>query len=55
MILNANDFKGLDPGDRLLMGPGPSDVPRGVLQAMGLSMLVPEEERLPMLFYREFI
>src|SRR5512136_987056 len=27
-------FRDLDPGDRLLMGPGPSDVPAKVLQAM---------------------
>ncbi len=34
MSFNANDFKDLDPGQRVLMGPGPSDVPPRVLQAM---------------------
>lgn len=32
--MNADDFKDLDPGRRVLMGPGPSDVPARVLQAM---------------------
>ncbi len=31
---NAKDFRDIDPGRRILMGPGPSDVPERVLQAM---------------------
>lgn len=34
MRLNVNDFRDIDPGQRVLMGPGPSDVPARVLQAM---------------------
>jgi len=34
MSLNINDFRDIDPGQRVLMGPGPSDVPARVLQAM---------------------
>ena len=34
MSFNANDFRDLDPGERVLMGPGPSDVPVRILQAM---------------------
>ena len=34
MGLNVNDFRDIDPGQRVLMGPGPSDVPARVLQAM---------------------
>ncbi len=34
MGFNANDFRDIDPGQRVLMGPGPSDVPARVLQAM---------------------
>ncbi len=34
MELKVNDFKDIDPGQRTLMGPGPSDVPPRVLQAM---------------------
>jgi len=34
MSFNANDFRDVDPGERVLMGPGPSDVPARVLQAM---------------------
>ena len=34
MSFNANDFRDIDPGERVLMGPGPSDVPVRVLQAM---------------------
>ncbi len=34
MGFNANDFRDIDPGQRVLMGPGPSDVPPRVLQAM---------------------
>ena len=34
MSFNASDFKDIDPGIRVLMGPGPSDVPARVLQAM---------------------
>ena len=34
MTMNADDFKDIDPGVRVLMGPGPSDVPARVLQAM---------------------
>jgi len=34
MSFNANDFRDMDPGERVLMGPGPSDVPVRVLQAM---------------------
>jgi len=33
-VLNADDFKEINPGDRILMGPGPSDVPARTLQAM---------------------
>ena len=34
MMLDANEFRDLDPGMRVLMGPGPSDVPPRVLRAM---------------------
>ncbi len=34
MELNASEFRDVDPGDRILMGPGPSNVPARVLQAM---------------------
>jgi len=34
MSFNAEKFKDIDPGQRTLMGPGPSDVPPRVLQAM---------------------
>lgn len=34
MMLNGEDFRDIDPGQRVLMGPGPSDVPARVLQAM---------------------
>lgn len=34
MTLNVNDFRDIDPGQRVLMGPGPSDVPPRVLQAL---------------------
>jgi len=34
MKINANDYRDLDPGERTLMGPGPSDVPARILQAM---------------------
>ena len=34
MSLNVNDFRDIDPGVRVLMGPGPSDVAPRVLQAM---------------------
>jgi len=34
MDINPNDFKDINPGDRLLMGPGPSNVSARVLQAM---------------------
>ncbi|MGD9074424.1 MAG: alanine--glyoxylate aminotransferase family protein [Desulfobacteraceae bacterium] len=34
MGFNANDFRDIDPGTRVLMGPGPSDVPARVLQAI---------------------
>jgi len=33
-MLDAANFKDIDPGQRVLMGPGPSDVPARVLQAM---------------------
>lgn len=33
-ILNADDFRDINPGDRVLMGPGPSDVPARTLQAI---------------------
>ena len=33
-ILNAEDFRDINPGDRVLMGPGPSDVPARTLQAI---------------------
>jgi alanine-glyoxylate transaminase/serine-glyoxylate transaminase/serine-pyruvate transaminase len=32
--IDPKDFRDINPGDRLLMGPGPSDVPARVLQAM---------------------
>ena len=34
MKFDAGDFKDIDPGERILMGPGPSNVPSRVLQAM---------------------
>lgn len=34
MNLNANAFRDINPGERVLMGPGPSDVPPRILQAM---------------------
>ena len=34
MNINTNDFKDINPGDRMLMGPGPSNVSARVLQAM---------------------
>ncbi len=34
MSFNANNFRDVDPGERVLMGPGPSDVSVRVLQAM---------------------
>ena len=34
MSFNADDFRDVDPGERVLMGPGPSDVPVRILQAM---------------------
>ncbi|MEJ2585987.1 MAG: alanine--glyoxylate aminotransferase family protein [Deltaproteobacteria bacterium] len=34
MAFDVNKFKDIDPGFRVLMGPGPSDVPARVLQAM---------------------
>jgi alanine-glyoxylate transaminase/serine-glyoxylate transaminase/serine-pyruvate transaminase len=34
MNFNANNFRDVDPGERVLMGPGPSDVPVRILQAM---------------------
>lgn len=34
MNLDVNAFRDIDPGQRVLMGPGPSDVPPRVLQAM---------------------
>ncbi|MFO7985717.1 MAG: alanine--glyoxylate aminotransferase family protein [Desulfatiglandaceae bacterium] len=34
MAFDANKFRDVDPGFRVLMGPGPSDVPARVLQAM---------------------
>ena len=34
MNMNINEFKDIDPGDRVLMGPGPSNVPARILQAM---------------------
>jgi len=34
MELNASEFRDIDPGDRILMGPGPSNVPARILQAM---------------------
>ncbi len=32
--IDPKDFRDINPGERLLMGPGPSDVPARVLQAM---------------------
>ena len=34
MSFNADNFRDVDPGERVLMGPGPSDVPVRILQAM---------------------
>ena len=34
MHLDPQSFRDIDPGSRVLMGPGPSDVPARVLQAM---------------------
>lgn len=34
MTIDPQQFRDIDPGQRLLMGPGPSDVPPRVLQAM---------------------
>jgi alanine-glyoxylate transaminase/serine-glyoxylate transaminase/serine-pyruvate transaminase len=34
MIIDAGRFRDIDPGVRVLMGPGPSDVPARVLQAL---------------------
>lgn len=34
MKINADDYRKLNPGERILMGPGPSNVPSQVLQAM---------------------
>jgi len=34
MSFKATDFRDIDPGSRVLMGPGPSDVPTRVLQAL---------------------
>ncbi len=34
MNIKSNDFKTIDPGDLILMGPGPSNVPPRILQAM---------------------
>jgi len=34
MTFDPNKFRDIDPGQRILMGPGPSDVPPRVLQAM---------------------
>jgi len=32
--INSNNFKDIDPDERILMGPGPSNVPARILQAM---------------------
>ena len=64
MIFNANDFSNIDPGYRVLMGPGPSDVPPRVLQAMSspcighldpyfLSIMVETQRLLRFLFQTE--
>ena len=34
MSFDINEFRDIDPGQRVLMGPGPSDVPPRVLQAL---------------------
>jgi len=34
MSIRCEEFRDIQPGDRVLMGPGPSDVPARVLQAM---------------------
>ena len=34
MNIDLNEFRDIDPGERVLMGPGPSNVPARVLQAM---------------------
>ncbi|MFH1490984.1 MAG: alanine--glyoxylate aminotransferase family protein, partial [Pseudomonadota bacterium] len=36
MNFNVNNYKEIDPGDRTLMGPGPSNVPIRVLQALSV-------------------
>ena len=36
--IDPKDFRDIDPGERLLMGPGPSDVPARVLQADGRTL-----------------
>ena len=33
-MLDPSEFKDIDPGRRVLLGPGPSDVPARVLQAL---------------------
>ena len=34
MDINANEFRDIDPGERILMGPGPGSVPPRVLQTL---------------------
>lgn len=38
-MLNAANFRDIDPGQRVLMGPGPSDVPARVLRAMSATCI----------------
>jgi alanine-glyoxylate transaminase / serine-glyoxylate transaminase / serine-pyruvate transaminase len=39
MDIKAEDFKDIDPDDRILMGPGPSNVPSRILRAMSASCI----------------
>jgi alanine-glyoxylate transaminase/serine-glyoxylate transaminase/serine-pyruvate transaminase len=34
MKIITDNFRDIDPGERILMGPGPSNVPSRILQAM---------------------
>ena len=36
MTIDVNAFRDIDPGERILLGPGPSDVPHSVLQALSV-------------------
>ena len=39
MAIDAKKFRDINPGERVLMGPGPSDVPARVLQALAASCI----------------